>query len=366
MLPDVLIRYQFGNHLGSVALELDDQAQVISYEEYAPYGSTTYQAVRAGLDAQPKRYRFTGKERDEENGFNYHGARYYAPWIARWTACDPLGIASESSLYSYCSNNPVMLTDLKGTSPDPPPTNTIDDMFTFIRNQAGFESGAERGINFSSKAASPFGTAADAKATEVLDAIKGLGVRGGEQIYSEVRTVGGIVTQIGGTPGGPKGSFNMDLVAVKPGTSLSVGDTLNNTVGEAIGDLKYGGGVINPKYNALGIPLKTVNGATSASTAEEVAALTKATSTETTVAKVGEALETGAKLEGAVAEAGLIAKRPLSSPRLLLSSPRQLPFSRSRHRFRSSSARWRGQSASASAWCKWRPPRLTKARSTAG
>ena len=43
--PPQLIRYQFGNHLGSASLELDDQAQIISYEEYHPYGSTSYQAV---------------------------------------------------------------------------------------------------------------------------------------------------------------------------------------------------------------------------------------------------------------------------------------------------------------------------------
>ena len=36
--PAELIRYQFSNHLGSSVLELDDQAQIISYEEYTPYG----------------------------------------------------------------------------------------------------------------------------------------------------------------------------------------------------------------------------------------------------------------------------------------------------------------------------------------
>jgi hypothetical protein len=63
--PRQLIRYQFGNHLGSVSLELDEQAQIISYQEYAPYGSTTYQAVRNQTETA-KRYRYTGKERDEE------------------------------------------------------------------------------------------------------------------------------------------------------------------------------------------------------------------------------------------------------------------------------------------------------------
>ena len=90
--PAQLIRYQFGNHLGSASLELDDQAQIISYEEYSPYGSTSYQAVHQSIKAAAKRYRYTGKERDEETGFTYHGARYYAPWLGRWTSCDPAGL----------------------------------------------------------------------------------------------------------------------------------------------------------------------------------------------------------------------------------------------------------------------------------
>src|SRR6476659_5891217 len=89
--PPQLIRYQFGNHLGSAVLELDDQALIISYEEYTPFGSTSYQAVSSQTQT-PKRYRYAGKERDDESGFYYYGARYYAPWLARWTACDPLGI----------------------------------------------------------------------------------------------------------------------------------------------------------------------------------------------------------------------------------------------------------------------------------
>jgi RHS repeat-associated protein len=91
--PAQLIRYQFGNHLGSVSLELDDKAKLISYEEYTPYGSTSYQAVDQGIKAAAKRYRYTGKERDEESGLYYHGARFYAAWLGRWTACDPLWAA---------------------------------------------------------------------------------------------------------------------------------------------------------------------------------------------------------------------------------------------------------------------------------
>lgn len=87
-----LVRYQLHDHLGSTALELDgsDNAAVISYEEYHPYGTTAYQARNAAIRSAAKRYRFTGMERDEESGLAYHGARYYAPWLGRWLSCDPL------------------------------------------------------------------------------------------------------------------------------------------------------------------------------------------------------------------------------------------------------------------------------------
>jgi len=112
--PQPLIRYQMSNHLGSASLELDDQAQIISYEEYAPYGSSTYQAVRSQTETA-KRYRYTGKERDEESGLYYHGARYYAPWIGRWISCDPIGVKSgQIDLYVYARSNPIIFYDPTG------------------------------------------------------------------------------------------------------------------------------------------------------------------------------------------------------------------------------------------------------------
>jgi len=112
--PDLLVRYQLGNHLGSAALELDAGGTVISYEEYHPYGSTSYQAVDKSLRAAAKRYRFTGLERDESTGLEYHSARYYAPWLGRWTAPDP---AVRESDYCYSFNRPSALVDLDGNYP---------------------------------------------------------------------------------------------------------------------------------------------------------------------------------------------------------------------------------------------------------
>ncbi|MGB3466367.1 MAG: RHS repeat-associated core domain-containing protein [Cyclobacteriaceae bacterium] len=81
-----IFRYQLSNHLGSAAMELDETAQVISYEEYYPFGSTSYWTGRSESEVKQKRYRYVGKEKDGETGLYYYGARYYAAWSGR-AAC---------------------------------------------------------------------------------------------------------------------------------------------------------------------------------------------------------------------------------------------------------------------------------------
>ncbi|OWY64946.1 hypothetical protein B7486_44570 [cyanobacterium TDX16] len=108
-VPSVKVKYHLGDHLGSSNLVIDDAGGWINREEYTPYGETSF-----GSFAR-KRYRFTGKERDEESGLYYHGARYYAPWIGRWVSCDPAGMVDGTNVYAYVRNNPCSLVDLKGT-----------------------------------------------------------------------------------------------------------------------------------------------------------------------------------------------------------------------------------------------------------
>jgi RHS repeat-associated protein len=144
-----LIRYQLNNHLDSACVELDEHGNLISYEEFYPYGSTAYQAGRSVVEVSLKRYRYTGKERDEESSFYYHEARYYMSWLARWINPDPdtnplyellfrmqlakreqekrLEDEKEDSLrlkllanpYEYALCNPICLTDATGRDPTP-------------------------------------------------------------------------------------------------------------------------------------------------------------------------------------------------------------------------------------------------------
>jgi RHS repeat-associated protein len=109
-----LIRYHYTNHLGSATLETDTDGVVISYEEYHPYGTSAYRSSKPGFDSSLKRYRFSGKELDDETALYYFGARYYATWLGRWTSSDPVGFVRGINLYKYCSNNPVMFHDRNG------------------------------------------------------------------------------------------------------------------------------------------------------------------------------------------------------------------------------------------------------------
>lgn len=116
--PALMMRVQLTDHLNSVTLELDDFAAVIAYEEYHPFGSTAYCAVRSQVETA-RRYRHSGKERDEGTGFYYYGARYFAPWTGRWISCDPAGLVDGPNLYVYVRNNPVSAVDREGRESTP-------------------------------------------------------------------------------------------------------------------------------------------------------------------------------------------------------------------------------------------------------
>ena len=114
------IHYQYSNHLGSAALETDASGNIISYEEYFPYGETSFMFGRTQKEVKLKEYRYTGKERDDSTGLYYHGARYYQPWVFRWMSADPAGPVDGPNLYAYVSGNPVRMNDPGGMAGEEP------------------------------------------------------------------------------------------------------------------------------------------------------------------------------------------------------------------------------------------------------
>lgn len=107
-------RYQLGDQVDSTTVELDDAGRPLTYEEFHPYGTTAYESRRPGPGVSLKRYRFTAKERDDETGLNYHGARFYAPWLGRWISADPAGIVDGGNRYAYVAGRPTTANDPSG------------------------------------------------------------------------------------------------------------------------------------------------------------------------------------------------------------------------------------------------------------
>lgn len=103
------VKYNLEDHLGSSTLLLETNGSLINKEEYYPFGETSF-----GSYAK-KRYRFSGKEKDEESGLYYYGARYYMPWACKFISCDQMAAKlPQWSSYVSFNDNPIRFIDPDG------------------------------------------------------------------------------------------------------------------------------------------------------------------------------------------------------------------------------------------------------------
>ncbi|UBM27365.1 RHS repeat protein [Pseudomonas sp. p1(2021b)] len=107
------LRYSYDNLLGSSALEVDGAGNLISQEEYYPFGGTAVWVARNEIEASYKTVRYSGKERDA-TGLYYYGYRYYQPWVGRWLSADPAGPVDGLNLFWMVGNNPTSAIDRDG------------------------------------------------------------------------------------------------------------------------------------------------------------------------------------------------------------------------------------------------------------
>jgi RHS repeat-associated protein len=107
-------RFQLPDILGSSCVEVDQSANLISYEEYFPYGGTSVIAGDDAGEVARKDYRYSGKECDDSTGLYYYGARYYAAWMGRWLSPDPSGPTDGLNLYAFVGANPTSFFDNNG------------------------------------------------------------------------------------------------------------------------------------------------------------------------------------------------------------------------------------------------------------
>ena len=113
------VYFYHSDHLGSASWITDGAGIPIQHLQYLPYGEP-FVNQRAAGSTYSERFRFTGKERDEETGFGYFGARYMDhELMTMWLSVDPMSDKYPSiSPYAYCAWNPVKLVDPDGNEID--------------------------------------------------------------------------------------------------------------------------------------------------------------------------------------------------------------------------------------------------------
>jgi RHS repeat-associated protein len=99
---------------GSMAYE----AQVLSYNQYYPFGSRQVGRGTSSLGLNEYRFGFNGKENDTDFGdqiIQDYGFRLYNPAIGKFLSVDPLSPEyPELTPYQFASNSPISGVDLDG------------------------------------------------------------------------------------------------------------------------------------------------------------------------------------------------------------------------------------------------------------
>jgi RHS repeat-associated protein len=105
---------QYGCRWDNIVVTSGVPGQVITAEDFDPWGMVL--DGRSYVYGNPdQRYKFTGKERDAESGYDYFGARYYDSRIGRWMSVDPMAEKyPQLSPYVYAGGNPLLFVDPNG------------------------------------------------------------------------------------------------------------------------------------------------------------------------------------------------------------------------------------------------------------
>ncbi|MCH3923596.1 MAG: RHS repeat-associated core domain-containing protein [Bacteroidales bacterium] len=110
--------YYHSDHLGSASYVTNGDGKVTQTLNYLPYGEDWVDLQYFDLmpvESNLGVYKFNGKEKDAESGYNYYGARYYDSEKLSWLSVDPMSDKYPSlSPYVYCADNPVKLIDPNG------------------------------------------------------------------------------------------------------------------------------------------------------------------------------------------------------------------------------------------------------------
>lgn len=119
--PTGTLHYFHGDNLGTARIVTSSTGTIEEDWDFYPFGGE-----RVYVTTLPsQRYKFNGKERDDESGLYDYGARFYHPSYGRWMSADwsaipvPVPYATfvnpqTLNLYAYVANNPTTFSDMDG------------------------------------------------------------------------------------------------------------------------------------------------------------------------------------------------------------------------------------------------------------
>ena len=131
--------YRTADHLGSTRVVTDGTQAVVARRDFYPFGGRIENTwggrtqIAAYAENPGFQQRFTGKERDEESGLDYFGARYHSASLGRFSSPDPYNALIDAksleerqaflknpqrwNAYTYSANSPLVYTDPDGRAP---------------------------------------------------------------------------------------------------------------------------------------------------------------------------------------------------------------------------------------------------------
>jgi len=132
MNRDGITSYFHSDGVGSITLSTDLEQKPIAKYRYDAFG-----AITENSGTIINRYKFTGREYDENSGLYYYRARYYDPETGRFLQKDPLmyEFAGVAGSYIYVSNNPINWVDPSGLGGIPPASKDPHKLIETIRNR---------------------------------------------------------------------------------------------------------------------------------------------------------------------------------------------------------------------------------------
>ncbi len=151
------IRWTVTDHLGTPRMNIrgtgadGGSLASVTRHDYLPFGEELLAGVgirSSSYGYEPPadgvRQKFGSKERDNETGLDYFGARYFAPVQGRFTSVDPLLLSAKTAQpqtwnrYTYTLNNPLVFVDPSGEAPQQANNRTASSSNGRTRGEADF------------------------------------------------------------------------------------------------------------------------------------------------------------------------------------------------------------------------------------